>query len=455
MLASSPPAQLARPAPPGGRWGREVPRHRRGGTGRPRSRGGLPHGLVPRFPPRRGRRGCAVHPPGRPLLDLRAGPRGTLRATTGPTSSSTCRTACPTCPRLATRTPVVNLVHHVHREQWPMVFGPRTARFGWWLESSLAPRVYRGRSYVTVSDSTNASWSGSASTPTASRSSTTARMPSPTRTPSAHRSRGVVVLGRLVPQKRVEIALDAVAALRGGCRSCTSTSSGRAGGSRTCASSRGPRHRGRGDLPRARLRGREAPAPGAGLGARDAEPQGGLGPRRRRGGRHGTPTVAFRARRRTRRLRPRRRDRHPRRRHRRRAGRRRLHRGPGLAAHRRRHGASGCRTRPARGCPGSGGRTASTPGSACCCARPVAEEARRVLPGRTWKGPGHPTGAARSTGVRERRRRTTSSEADAGLAPGVTADTPPKIANSASAAPTANDDGGADTRSHGRDHTSP
>ena len=32
---------------------------------------------------------------------------------------------------LVTRSPVVNLVHHVHREQWPVVFGPRTARFGW------------------------------------------------------------------------------------------------------------------------------------------------------------------------------------------------------------------------------------------------------------------------------------------------------------------------------------
>ncbi len=52
------------------------------------------------------------------------------------------------------RSPVVNLVHHVHREQWPVVFGPRTARFGWWLESQLAPRVYGRTSYVAVSDST-------------------------------------------------------------------------------------------------------------------------------------------------------------------------------------------------------------------------------------------------------------------------------------------------------------
>lgn len=115
---------------------------------------------------------------------------------------------------LATRTPVVNLVHHVHREQWPVVFGPRTARFGWWLESTLAPRVYRSASYVAVSDSTRrelVELGVDADRVTIIHNGTDAvadddaeRAPQPR----------VVVLGRLVPQKRVEIALDAVATLR-------------------------------------------------------------------------------------------------------------------------------------------------------------------------------------------------------------------------------------------------
>ena len=115
---------------------------------------------------------------------------------------------------LATGTPVVNLVHHVHREQWPVIFGPRTARFGWWLESSLAPRVYRRTSYVTVSDSTKrelVDLGVDADRVTIIHNGTDAvaddaapRSPQPR----------VVVLGRLVPQKRVEIALDAVAVLR-------------------------------------------------------------------------------------------------------------------------------------------------------------------------------------------------------------------------------------------------
>ncbi len=115
---------------------------------------------------------------------------------------------------LVTRSPVVNLVHHVHREQWPVVFGPRTARFGWWLESQLAPRVYGRTSYVAVSDSTMRDLVGlgvNRERVTIIHNGTDALAdPDVERSPLPR----VVVLGRLVPQKRVEIALDAVAALR-------------------------------------------------------------------------------------------------------------------------------------------------------------------------------------------------------------------------------------------------
>src|SRR6266542_1875400 len=52
------------------------------------------------------------------------------------------------------RRPVVVLCHHVHREQWRVLFPTPVARLGWWVESRLAPRLYRGCRYVTVSEST-------------------------------------------------------------------------------------------------------------------------------------------------------------------------------------------------------------------------------------------------------------------------------------------------------------
>src|SRR5258708_31955269 len=42
------------------------------------------------------------------------------------------------------------LVHHCHREQWP-VAGPVMGRIGWFLVSKLSPRVHRPNPYVTVS----------------------------------------------------------------------------------------------------------------------------------------------------------------------------------------------------------------------------------------------------------------------------------------------------------------
>ncbi|QIK76292.1 glycosyltransferase family 4 protein [Nocardioides piscis] len=56
--------------------------------------------------------------------------------------------------RAVTRKPVVVLVHHVHREQWPVVYPGATGRFGWWVERTLAPRLYRSCQYVAVSRAT-------------------------------------------------------------------------------------------------------------------------------------------------------------------------------------------------------------------------------------------------------------------------------------------------------------
>lgn len=114
---------------------------------------------------------------------------------------------------LVTRTPVVNLVHHVHREQWPVVFGPRSARLGWWLEGSVAPLVYRRSTYVTVSDSTRRELIALGVDNDRIRlihNGTDAVETEVQRSPTPR----IIVLGRLVPHKRVEIALTAVAVLR-------------------------------------------------------------------------------------------------------------------------------------------------------------------------------------------------------------------------------------------------
>jgi len=115
---------------------------------------------------------------------------------------------------LATRTPVVSLVHHVHREQWPVVFGPLAAKIGWGIESWLSPKVYRGRQYVAVSGRTKDELTELGVDP-----SHIAVIHNGTDEPmstdvgrSSHPT--IVVLGRLVPHKRVEHAIEVLAKLR-------------------------------------------------------------------------------------------------------------------------------------------------------------------------------------------------------------------------------------------------
>ncbi|HST49730.1 glycosyltransferase family 4 protein [Jatrophihabitans sp.] len=119
----------------------------------------------------------------------------------------------PWLSRLVTRKPVVVLLHHVHREQWPIVFG-RLGSLGWLLESRVAPRVYRRSRYLTVSECTRAELARQGIDPARV---TVAYNGTPERVPSAAARSGtprVVVLGRLVPHKRVEIVIRAAAALR-------------------------------------------------------------------------------------------------------------------------------------------------------------------------------------------------------------------------------------------------
>jgi glycosyltransferase involved in cell wall biosynthesis len=114
------------------------------------------------------------------------------------------------------RCPVLVVVHHVHKEQWDIVLGARAARLGWWLESRVAPRVNRRVQYVTVSEATREELAGLG----VDRERTTIvhnGSPAPEAIPRQHPRAAdptVLVLGRLVPHKRVEVAVRAVADLR-------------------------------------------------------------------------------------------------------------------------------------------------------------------------------------------------------------------------------------------------
>jgi glycosyltransferase involved in cell wall biosynthesis len=113
------------------------------------------------------------------------------------------------------RRPKVVLVHHVHREQWPVCFGPVLSRLGWWIESRLAPWLYRRAPYITVSRVTRDELVGLGVDPARISivyNGTTPPAAGPGTGRTGHPS--ICVLGRLVPHKRVEYALEAVARLR-------------------------------------------------------------------------------------------------------------------------------------------------------------------------------------------------------------------------------------------------
>jgi glycosyltransferase involved in cell wall biosynthesis len=110
---------------------------------------------------------------------------------------------------------VAVLVHHCHREQWP-VAGPVMGRIGWFVESKLSPRVHRRNQYVTVSLPSARDLTGLGVQPGHIAVVRNGLDEAPARTLTEPRSPTprVVVLSRLVPHKQIEDALEAVAALR-------------------------------------------------------------------------------------------------------------------------------------------------------------------------------------------------------------------------------------------------
>ncbi|MGV0993876.1 MAG: glycosyltransferase family 4 protein [Mycobacterium sp.] len=121
----------------------------------------------------------------------------------------------PFLARLAFGRRVVVLVHHCHREQWP-VAGRLLGRFGWFVESRLSPRLHRDNQYVTVSLPSVRDLTELGVDPGRVAVVRNGLDEAPPQTLGGERSPTprAVVLSRLVPHKQIEDALDAVALLR-------------------------------------------------------------------------------------------------------------------------------------------------------------------------------------------------------------------------------------------------
>jgi glycosyltransferase involved in cell wall biosynthesis len=104
------------------------------------------------------------------------------------------------------RGPVVCLVHHVHRDQWRTRFSAPLAGAGWWMERVAMPRVYR--LFLAVSPSTAAGLEGLGIPADRIR-----LLPEGVDVPAAPARPApdprFLVLGRLVPHKRVDLVLRA------------------------------------------------------------------------------------------------------------------------------------------------------------------------------------------------------------------------------------------------------
>jgi len=121
----------------------------------------------------------------------------------------------PFLARLAYGRRVVVLVHHCHRELWP-VAGRVKGRFGWFVESRLSPWLHRRNQYVTVSlpSARDLTDLGVDAARIAVVRNGLDEAPAQTLELPRSATPRIAVLSRLVPHKQIEHALTAVAELR-------------------------------------------------------------------------------------------------------------------------------------------------------------------------------------------------------------------------------------------------
>ena len=116
---------------------------------------------------------------------------------------------------LLRRRGVLALVHHLHREQWAIIYPDWRGRLGWFVESRVTPLLYRSVPVVTVSEHSAADLERigvERSRVTVVRNGLDHELP-PIRVPRSSSPR-LVVLARLVPHKQIEHAIWVVSRLR-------------------------------------------------------------------------------------------------------------------------------------------------------------------------------------------------------------------------------------------------
>jgi len=113
------------------------------------------------------------------------------------------------------RCPRIVFLHHVHAAMWGMVLPPRLAKVGETIELRLAPPLYRTSRVVTLSESSRREILSMLGID-ASRVSVAAPGVDERYVPGGDRAPvpTVVAVGRLVPVKRLELLVDAVARAR-------------------------------------------------------------------------------------------------------------------------------------------------------------------------------------------------------------------------------------------------
>jgi glycosyltransferase involved in cell wall biosynthesis len=116
---------------------------------------------------------------------------------------------------LARRRGIVNLVHHVHYKQWQIIYPGLLGHVGWWLESRFAPWLYRGCPYITVSQASRRDLAAlGIECERISIVYNGIDAPHPEHQQPRADAPTICVLGRLVPHKQVEHALQIAATAR-------------------------------------------------------------------------------------------------------------------------------------------------------------------------------------------------------------------------------------------------
>ena len=112
---------------------------------------------------------------------------------------------------LVRRRGVVGLVHHLHQRQWQIIYPGPAGRLGWWVESRLTPRLYRGVPHLTVSDASRRDLAGlGVGDVTVARNGLVPTTGPRRRSPEPR----LCVLARLVPHKQIEHAVAVAVALQ-------------------------------------------------------------------------------------------------------------------------------------------------------------------------------------------------------------------------------------------------